>query len=565
MTATAVATPDRPQARRARIAAAFIRHVRRFDRLGLFVGGLFFLMSLAPSLLPRTWVTQGLVSGISLAAGYGLGVVVSWLLRVCRVPQLPPQVRRWTWRVLGALMIVATLVLLWLGSAWQDDIRRAVHMTQSGRYLYTGVFLVALIVAELLVGFVRLVRLVWRKIAALIARVLPPVAAGVIAAVVVAALVVGIATHVVGRGLRTLAQNTFSVTDEGTAGDVTQPTSPDRSGSPASLVPWDSLGREGRSFVGRGPTVAEITKLTGRKAIEPIRVYAGIKSADSLQDEADLVLAELKRTHAFDRKVVAVATTTGSGWIDPWAAEPLEYMFDGDTAIAAMQYSFFPSWISFLIDKAQAQAAGRTLFTTIYRYWRTLPSAGRAKLVVFGTSLGAFGGAAAFRTLSALEDETSAALFIGPPNSTPQWRQLEAHRKPGSPQVLPQIGDGRVVRFFSRPADLRNPDGRLSHPQVAIAQHGSDPIVWWSPSLLWKEPTWLTQPRARDVSSAVHWYPVVTFWQLTCDLFVAAGPPPGYGHTYGPELITGWDALLHPPRWTATDTNKLAKTSIFVD
>jgi uncharacterized membrane protein len=554
-----------PRSRVRRVGAAFARHGRRFDRIGLFVAVVLFVISLAPSLLPRTWVAQGIVSGISLAVGYGVGVVVSWLLRICRVPSPPDHVRQWIWRVAGVVMIVAVVIFLWLGSAWQEDIRHAVHMPETGRYLYTGVLLVALLIAELLVGFVRLLRRLWRKLAAFIGRLLPPVAAGVLAAVVVVLLVIGTATHVIGPALRSLAESTFSVTDSGTPGDVTRPVSAARSGSPASLVAWDTLGREGRAFVGRGPTPDQISKLTGRSAVEPIRVYAGRKSADSLQGEADLVLAELKRTHAFSRQVVAVATTTGSGWVDPWAADPLEYMYGGNTAIAAMQYSYFPSWISFLLDRPLARDAGRILFDTVYRYWHTLPVADRAELVVFGTSLGAFGGSAAFRNLYEVEHETSAALFIGPPNSTPQWRALEARRNPGSPQVLPKIGDGRVVRFFSRPSDLRNADGTLSHPHIAIAQHGSDPIVWWTPSLLWSEPAWLRQPRARDVSSAVHWYPVVTFWQVTCDLIAASGPPPGYGHTYGPELIGGWDALLHPPRWTDADTAKLANTSIFVD
>jgi uncharacterized membrane protein len=365
--------------------------------------------------------------------------------------------------------------------------------------------------------------------------------------------------------LRKLAESTFATVDDGTAADVVRPTSADRSGSPASLVPWDTLGREGRAFVARGPDAADISALTGRPAEEPIRAYAGRKSADSLQDEANLVLAELKRTDAFARSVVAVATTTGSGWVDPWAADALEYVEGGNTAIGAMQYSYFPSWISFLVDKTLAQDAGRILFDTIHSYWATLPPQHRAKLVVFGTSLGAFGGAAAFHSLRQLEHETSAALFIGPPNTTPQWRRLVARRDRGTSEILPRIGDGKQVRFFSRPKDLTDADGKLSHPRLAIAQHGSDPIVWWSPELIWDEPAWLKEKRAHDVLSTVHWYPFVTFWQLTCDLFAATAPPPGYGHTYGPELITGWDALLHPAHWTAGDTAALAKIEINTD
>jgi uncharacterized membrane protein len=32
-------------------------------------------VSLTPSLLPRTWIVQGLISGVSTAAGYAIGMV----------------------------------------------------------------------------------------------------------------------------------------------------------------------------------------------------------------------------------------------------------------------------------------------------------------------------------------------------------------------------------------------------------------------------------------------------------------------------------------------------------
>jgi uncharacterized membrane protein len=41
-----------------------------------------------------------------------------------------------------------------------------------------------------------------------------------------------------------------------------------------------------------------------------------------------------------------------------------------------------------------------------------------------------------------------------------------------------------------------------------------DPIVWWSWSLAFHPPDWLCGPHAPDVSSAMHWYPLVTFWQV---------------------------------------------------
>jgi uncharacterized membrane protein len=81
-------------------------------------------------------------------------------------------------------------------------------------------------------------------------------------------------------------------------------------------------------------------------------------------------------------------------------------------------------------------------------------------------------------------------------------------------------------------------------------------VVWWSPSLIWRKPNWLAEPRAPGVPSKMQWYPLVTFWQVTADLIVQ-NTDPGYGHRYGPEVTTAWAAILHPPGWTRADTARL--------
>src|SRR6476620_10615887 len=59
------------------------------SRTGLFFGAAYFLTSMAPSLLPRTWYYQGIISGLCAAVGYALGVTVAWLVRaVARVIDL---------------------------------------------------------------------------------------------------------------------------------------------------------------------------------------------------------------------------------------------------------------------------------------------------------------------------------------------------------------------------------------------------------------------------------------------------------------------------------------------
>jgi uncharacterized membrane protein len=57
-----------------------------FSTAGLLLGALFFAFSLTPSLLPRTYLTQDVLAGCSLAAGYFVGVFGYWLWSYTELP-----------------------------------------------------------------------------------------------------------------------------------------------------------------------------------------------------------------------------------------------------------------------------------------------------------------------------------------------------------------------------------------------------------------------------------------------------------------------------------------------
>ena len=103
-------------------------------------------------------------------------------------------------------------------------------------------------------------------------------------------------------------------------------------------------------------------------------------------------------------------------------------MYNGNTAIVSMQYSFLPSWLSFLVDKENARRAGQALFEAVDKLVRQLPEAQRPKLVVFGESLGSFGGEAPFMSLNNVLARTDGALFSGPTFNNTVWTQLTATR-----------------------------------------------------------------------------------------------------------------------------------------
>jgi uncharacterized membrane protein len=375
------------------------------------------------------------------------------------------------------------------------------------------------------------------------------------------AVVVG--TYLVTSGLLLnrlagLADRSFSVRNTTTAEDVTQPTSPLRSGGPGSLVSWESLGRQGRTITGTGPSAEEIAEWTGSPAQEPIRAYAGTVSAEDVEARAELAVADLERAGGFDRANLLVATTTGSGWLDAGAVDSFEYLTGGDSAVVAMQYSYLPSWLSYLVDQKKAREAGRQLFDAVYDRWSRLPPAGRPRLYVFGLSLGSFGGETAFSGEYYLRNRTAGALFAGPPNFNTLYRELTDGRDAGSHEVEPVYKGGRTVRFTNDAATGVAPTtSAWEGTRVLYLQHPSDPIVWWSPRLLWDRPDWLGEPLGRDVLDAMIWIPLLTFWQVTVDLPLATGVPDGHGHTYTREFVDGWATVLQTPELTADKVERL--------
>ncbi|HET8993514.1 MAG TPA: alpha/beta hydrolase [Rhodococcus sp. (in: high G+C Gram-positive bacteria)] len=522
--------------------------------VGLAVALFFFAQSMTPSLLPRVWYLQGVATGISVATGYGLGCLVAWILRRCGVhPQWSAETRRRGWWVLAAVAVVVIPTFLILGSWWQQIVRELVGLERLERLLYLPVLLVAAAVALVLIAVARLLRFGVEWLSAFSARFLPGGVAKVAAVVVVVLLLVVVLDHGVYRGILSVAEGSAAASDHGTANGVNRPSAPERSGSPDSLEDWDTLGREGRTFVAGGPTADEISDATGEPALTPIRAYVGKESADTVAEGAEKVVAELERTGAFDRSVLAVVTTTGRGWVNENVAGAFEFVSGGDSAIAAMQYSFLPSPLAFLADRETPQDAGRALFDAVYERWDELPEDARPKLVVFGESLGSYGGQAAFASGDALVELTDGALLVGTPNFAEPWGRITEGRDEGTFERLPVVDGGRNIRFASVPGDADLP-AEWELPRVVFWQHASDPITWWSFDLILHKPDWLREPLGPDVDPGMRWIPFVTFWQVTLDMVFSAEVPDGHGHSYGVDAADLWVDILTPQGWDSDDT-----------
>ncbi len=553
---TPPAPPEPSPSFSARLKDGILRWLGRFHPVGLAVALLFYCWSLSPSLLPRPWYLQGVATGISVITGYGIGVLVAWIVRKCGFEtNWSATVKKVGWYLLAVVAVVVVPTFLVLGSWWQDISRELVGMEPGSSWDYPGVLLVAVVVTLLLLVIGRGLRHVAQWVTGLVVRVLPAPLARIVSVVLVGLIVFWAVEGLLSVEIARIANGSAMAVDEGTADGVEQPQAPERSGSDASLEPWDSLGREGRTFVAGGPSPEEITAVTGEPAMMPIRVYAGYRSLDSLDgytdyDEMEVlashVVAELDRTGAFDREYLAVATTTGRGWVNQDVAAALEYLSDGNSAIAAMQYSFLASPLAFLADRVSPRNAGRALFEAVYARWSVLDPETRPRLLVFGESLGSYGGQSAFAGVQDMITRTDGALWVGTPNFTEQWRRITDSRDPGSREILPVIYGGQNVRFAATPDDLTDLNGLRDweSPRIVYWQHPSDPIVWWSSQLVRHRPDWLREERGADIDKGMSWIPFVTFWQVTLDMVFAAEVPGGHGHAYTTEAAFFWADIL---------------------
>jgi uncharacterized membrane protein len=530
---------------------------RRVVRCGLSVTGfglcaVFYCLSFTPSLLPRPWFLQGMVAGITAAMGYAAGTAIGALVRLRWWPSR--RIERIAWRLLFALVPVLILIFLWLGTRWQRELRVRLGMAPQQEYDVLRTVGISLLTFGVLLLIARLLRLATHGIARLLGRLVPESAAYCAGFVVVTVLSYGAFDGLLVGNLYTTADRSAALTDSGTGHGVVRPSSLLRSGAPGSLIGWDSLGRQGRNFVAKTPTPAQLTAFTGRPAHEPIRLYAGLASAESVRERAALVVREMDRTGAFDRAVVAVFTPTGTGWVDNDVTSSLEYMYDGDTALVSMQYSYLPSWISFAVDRGKVVEAAAALITAVHERWAAMPPQTRPKLLIFGESLGTYGTEKTFGTAERMVAGADGILLEGPMFANPIHQRLTADRAEGSTVWHPSYPD-LPVAFASRAAELRERTG--PPPRVVYLQNSSDPVVWWSPSLLWQRPQWLRGERGPDVSPDMHWYPGITFWQTTVDLLFANKAPTGHGHVYKSGTVDGWAAVASPPGWTVADTVRL--------
>ncbi len=525
---------------------------------GLLVGALLFAASLSPSLVPRPFFLQAALSGVAFSVGYGAGVLLHGTWHFLELPELRGRVLRisqWLAWLFCAAMVTGYLVR---ASEWQNSVRFIMGMSPVEGTRPFSLGLIALLIFIVLLGLSRLFLLITIHVASLVERIVPRRISLFIGTVSALALFWAVISGVLARSVLTSFDASFSQLDRLIDDSLAAPTSSARTGSADSGVRWTDLGRQGRRFIDDTPETELIAAVAGHPVKEPLRVYIGLNSAETIDERVDLAMEELHRVGAFERSYLIVTTPTGTGWIDPGGIRSVEYLVRGDIATVALQYSYLPSWLSLMTQGGYGEESSRALFDAVYGHWQTLPKESRPRVYLYGLSLGALNSERSADIWDLINDPIDGALWSGPPFRSNTWQWAKSHRNSGSPAWLPRFRDGSVIRFANQSGGLDDFDAPWGNFRIAYLQYASDPISFFEPSSAHRAPAWMTGERGPDVSPYLRWYPIVTFLQLLADIAAADAAPIGYGHAFATEhYIDTWHALIEPGDWDADRIGEL--------
>jgi uncharacterized membrane protein len=368
--------------------------------------------------------------------------------------------------------------------------------------------------------------------------------------------VTGVMSVAWGQGMQRIERATTSLDPVLEGGDDSSIVMATCSGSDASLVSWEGLGREGRRHAlaavrprpwtdrPAGLPDLSIPTVTGAPAVaDPVQVYVGLDNAPTPKDRVELALAEMDRSSAWDRSLLMLVSPTGTGYVNYCAVAAAQYLTRGDVATVTLQYSKRPSPLS-LGMIAGAREQNRLLWSRIAERVRDLPSERRPRVVLFGESLGAHTSQDVFLHwgtvgLRALGIER--ALWVGTPYAS-GWAQevVRGGRADTDDDIVAVVNDFGQVEAM--PAERR---GGLRY---VLVSHDNDGVTKFGTDLLLRQPPWLRGARSgieevppyspRGVPPSMRWQPITTFMQLLVDMKNAQTPGlyQSSRHDYRPDL-----------------------------
>lgn len=310
---------------------------------------------------------------------------------------------------------------------------------------------------------------------------------------------------------------------------------------PNSVMPFNSIGKEGRRFVLMALTATEITELMHQPALDPIRVVGGYESANTIEDRVELMIEDMHRLGAFERSLIAVGSPTGVGYFNYSIAEALEYLTLGDCAIVVPQYALVPSALA-LTQTKNGEKLTRLLLQRIQVEMKSLPSTPRPRIVLIGESLGANIALdcaidASGHPYVPIFDElgVNGGLYLGVPFRTHMWKAWRFDRMRTDPHYQ--------LECVSEPSEIgTKPKDKKRHLMVV---HHDDPVNKFGFRMIVQPPWWMGPPAERPplVPRESKYRPFTTFILATVDLLNGMQSKPGAfvrkAHDYRIDILLG--------------------------
>ena len=121
----------------------------------------FFALSLVPSLLPRSGMVQGVVSGVTVIIGYAFGAACQGIWNYLGIPKPLGRVRTvLIWLTVG-LGLWAAIFTGWRMVGWQNEIRTLFGMESTSPTIWPTIIAITVVVAVLLLIIGRSLRLLF--------------------------------------------------------------------------------------------------------------------------------------------------------------------------------------------------------------------------------------------------------------------------------------------------------------------------------------------------------------------------------------------------------------------
>jgi len=152
---------------------------------------LFFAASLSPSLLPRPFQLQGVLSGFALASGYGCGVLLILIWDYLELPYLQGKLRRIVLFSVGIVCFGLAVTALIYCNSWQNDLRFSMGLEANESGQMFSIAAIALLVALVILAVMRLFIYLSRRISTKLKTRVPKRPANLIGVLLVA-MVVGL-------------------------------------------------------------------------------------------------------------------------------------------------------------------------------------------------------------------------------------------------------------------------------------------------------------------------------------------------------------------------------------